>query len=208
MPVHDREGPSMQHVCVPGWHVAPPHEMPVPTTTPPSDTVDASLPESAEAPPSPPEICPPHASAQDDTTTAKSDRRMPARYHATARAANLATRRARLDYRGRVRRLALLALVAACACAPSRPAADARDPYARHERASKKTLEIAALTLATGVTASAFGGGLMGAGKAVGPPNGEPPFWIGVGTLIVGITATTIGLVVLAVSGIQYAAGD
>ncbi len=98
-------------------------------------------------------------------------------------------------------------------CAPARPAATGAtipgDPWApQPRRASAKTLEIAGLALATGVTASAFGGGLAGAGKAVGPPSGEPPFWIGVCTLAVGITAATVGLVVLAVAGVQYASGD
>ena len=127
---------------------------------------------------------------------------------------------ARLDYGGQVRRAMTALLVvfpAVCvgcghegsiARSATAPTAPVLDPWVRHQRSSAKTLEIAALTLATGVTAGAFGGGLIGTGVAVGPPSGEPPFWIGVVTVFIGITATTVGLVALSVAGVQYAAGD
>lgn len=111
-------------------------------------------------------------------------------------------------------RRVLVPLLAACvACTHARPAAVPMAPappaaWAARRHASARTLEIAALALATGGTATAFGGGLMGTGKALGPARGEPPFWLGAGTLIVGLTATTVGLVVLAVAGIEYAGGD
>lgn len=111
-------------------------------------------------------------------------------------------------------RRALVPLLAACvACTPARPAAVPAQgvpagAWAARRRASARTLEIAALALATGGTATAFGGGLMGVGKALDPPHGEPPFWLGAGTLIVGLTATAVGLVVLGVAGIQYASGN
>lgn len=49
---------------------------------------------------------------------------------------------------------------------------------------------------------------MMGVGKVVNSDQGEVTFWIGVGTLSVGIVSSAISLVVLTVAGVQYAGGD
>jgi hypothetical protein len=98
------------------------------------------------------------------------------------------------------------------ACAPAKPPTQPSDEAAWNtaEPPSKKTLRIGELALATGVSASAFGGLSMGVGKAIGEqdPGGQVTFWIGVGTLGMGIVSTAVALVVLGVAGIQYASGN
>jgi hypothetical protein len=93
-------------------------------------------------------------------------------------------------------------------CAPARPSNVAGDPWHREERTSKKTLHIAELGIGTGVAASAFGGATMGIGKAIGGDQGEVAFWMGVGTLGMGVVSAAISLVVLGIAGIEYATGD
>jgi hypothetical protein len=88
------------------------------------------------------------------------------------------------------------------------PSTSANDPWQQHEASSKKTMRIAELSLGTGLAASAFGGATMGVGKAIDNPQGDVMFWIGIGTLGMGIVATTVSLVVLTVAGVQYAGGD
>ena len=80
--------------------------------------------------------------------------------------------------------------------------------WQQHEATSKKTLRVAELSLGTGLAASAFGGATMGVGKAIDNPNGDVMFWIGVGTLGMGIVAATVSLVVVTVAGVEYASGD
>lgn len=48
----------------------------------------------------------------------------------------------------------------------------------------------------------------MGIGKAIGGAQGEVTFWVGVGTLGMGVVSTAVSLVVLSVAGIEYAIGD
>ena len=76
------------------------------------------------------------------------------------------------------------------------------------ERSSKKTLRIAELSLGGGLAAGGFGGAMMGVGKAVGGEQGEMTFWVGVGTLGVGVVSSFISLVTVTVAGIEYATGD
>ena len=89
--------------------------------------------------------------------------------------------------------------------APQKPPADA---WERHERSSKNTVRIANLSLGTGLAASAFGGATMAVGKAIDNPQGDVAFWIGVGTLGMGVVATTVAIVVFTVAGVQYTGGD
>ena len=63
------------------------------------------------------------------------------------------------------------------------------------------------ITILVGLAAGAFGGAMMGVGKAIDNPQGEVTFWVGVGTLGVGVVSTAISLVVLSVAGIEYATG-
>lgn len=69
-------------------------------------------------------------------------------------------------------------------------------------------MRIAELSLGTGLAAGAFGGATMAVGKAIDNPQGDVAFWIGVGTLGMGIVATTVAIVVFTVAGAQYAGGD
>lgn len=97
--------------------------------------------------------------------------------------------------------------VLACACAaPPRP--EPNDPWQQHERQSKKTLRIAELCLGTGLAASGFGGATMGVGKAMDNAQGDVTFWIGVGTLGMGVFAAAVSLVIVTVAGVEYAGGD
>ena len=95
-----------------------------------------------------------------------------------------------------------------CGCAHPPAANDPHAIYPGRERSSKKTLQIAELGIGGGLAASAFGGAMMGVGKAVNSDQGEVTFWMGVGTLSVGIVSSAISLVVLTVAGVQYAGGD
>src|SRR5437773_658329 len=78
-----------------------------------------------------------------------------------------------------------LALVV-CACGRP-PAQDPHAVYPAADRTSKKTLQIAELGIGGGLAAGAFGGAMMGVGKAIDNPQGDVTFWVGVGTLSVGI---------------------
>ncbi len=69
-------------------------------------------------------------------------------------------------------------------------------------------MRVAELAIGTGLAASAFGGGTMGIGKAIGGDQGEVTFWVGVGTLGMGVVSAAVSLVVLSVAGIEYATGD
>src|SRR5262245_56937549 len=106
-----------------------------------------------------------------------------------------------------MRAFSVFLLMLATACAPNKPPSD---PTAWHdtEPSSKQTVHVAELTLATGLASSGFGGISMGVGKAVGDQGGEVTFWIGIGALGLGVVSTAISLVVFAISGIEYAAGD